>query len=191
MQEHWVMRQHNGREYPLKRKRLRLGRDASNDLTLDDLLVSRHHATMWLTAEGWFVRDEGSRNGTLINGERISGSRLLKLGDRLAFGNAIFELARKVNLACETIAVPSVRRTGVISQASLSKPFVLVVSLLALLLSAFSCGVQFTSDLPTPTQQTVNTSDTFKPTYALDAAAMATPAPALTPRSASTDVWHR
>ncbi|MEJ2864798.1 FHA domain-containing protein [Actinomycetospora flava] len=43
-----------------------LGRDADNDVVLDDPSVSRHHATVTRTAAGYVVEDLGSFNGTTV-----------------------------------------------------------------------------------------------------------------------------
>ena len=58
------------------RERVRLGRDADNDIVLDDLLVSRHHAELRHTDSGLQVVDLGSRNGTYLNGRRVSAADL-------------------------------------------------------------------------------------------------------------------
>jgi len=50
---------------------LRAGRLGSLEIVLDDSSVSRRHAELRCTEEGWFVRDLGSTNGTYVNGVRI------------------------------------------------------------------------------------------------------------------------
>lgn len=62
-----------------------VGRDASADLRLDDPRVSRAHAALRLTPDGLTVRDLGSTNGTLVNGERVTETEL-QPGDQLSFG---------------------------------------------------------------------------------------------------------
>jgi pSer/pThr/pTyr-binding forkhead associated (FHA) protein len=61
---------------------------------LDDVGVSRHHAHIRPTAEGWTVEDLGSTNGVLVNGSGIRGVQLLHPGDRVLLGSTemIFEL---------------------------------------------------------------------------------------------------
>lgn len=65
-----------------------IGRRADNDVALMwDPEVSRLHARLELFGAEWTLVDEGlSRNGSFVNGERITGRRRLKDGDRLCFG---------------------------------------------------------------------------------------------------------
>lgn len=50
-----------------------IGRAPSNDLMVSDDQVSWHHAAVWRESGVLHIRDMGSRNGTLLNGERIRG----------------------------------------------------------------------------------------------------------------------
>lgn len=69
---------------------LTIGRVADNDVVVDDLLVSRHHATVQLGSPGTaVVVDLGGRNGTFVNGLRVARSALLP-GDRLTIGRQTF-----------------------------------------------------------------------------------------------------
>jgi hypothetical protein len=65
-----------------------VGRQQSSDLVLDwDGQVSRLHARFERVDGGWVVVDDGlSRNGTFVNGERLSGRHRLSDGDSLRFG---------------------------------------------------------------------------------------------------------
>lgn len=55
-------------------------------------LVSRHHCAI-LIEDGYVaVRDFGSKNGTLVNGEKVLGQRELKTGDRLTVGTLEFDV---------------------------------------------------------------------------------------------------
>ena len=65
-----------------------VGRRQSADVVLDwDEQVSRLHARLERVEEDWTVVDDGlSRNGTFVNGERLSGRRRLTDGDTLRFG---------------------------------------------------------------------------------------------------------
>lgn len=68
---------------------VRVGRRPGSDLQLHperDLEVSGEHALIDRDAGGWFVRDLDSRNGTLVNGERLRADRYLEDGDEIELG---------------------------------------------------------------------------------------------------------
>jgi pSer/pThr/pTyr-binding forkhead associated (FHA) protein len=71
-----------------ERPRVTVGRTAGHDVRLDfDEEVSQLHAVLERLGEHWTVSDDGlSRNGTYLNGARISGRRRLREGDELRFG---------------------------------------------------------------------------------------------------------
>lgn len=72
------------RTLPLTGERLSLGRSSDNDLSYpEDSGLSRHHMALERVGEAWQVRDLGSKNGTLLNDERIAAPILLKTGDRI------------------------------------------------------------------------------------------------------------
>jgi ABC-type multidrug transport system ATPase subunit/pSer/pThr/pTyr-binding forkhead associated (FHA) protein len=69
--------------------RMAIGRDPDNELHLDHVLVSRRHALLEETADGSYrVRDEGSQNGTFLNGRRLNSNEWMPLddGDRIQIG---------------------------------------------------------------------------------------------------------
>ncbi len=68
---------------------LGVGRHPSNGLVLDHDGVSRQHAVVERTADGWWVRDLGSKNGTTLNGRAVEGRQWLVPGDRLRFGGGV------------------------------------------------------------------------------------------------------
>ena len=67
------------------RVELSIGRADDCDLLLDEATVSRHHAVLRRTPEGWDLRDLGSTNGTRVNGWRVERSAL-RPGDELTVG---------------------------------------------------------------------------------------------------------
>jgi predicted component of type VI protein secretion system len=73
---------------PLAGQQLTVGRRDDNDIALDwDKQVSRLHAQIERIKGDWCLVDDGlSRNGSFVNGERITGRRRLADGDRLCFG---------------------------------------------------------------------------------------------------------
>jgi pSer/pThr/pTyr-binding forkhead associated (FHA) protein len=66
-----------------------IGRDSTNLHTIVDPTVSRRHAVLALTPQGYLLTDQESGNGTRVNGEAISET-LLKHGDRVDFGVVAF-----------------------------------------------------------------------------------------------------
>jgi hypothetical protein len=64
----------------------KLGRDPTNTLVIDDSEVSRYHAEIVASEEGYLLRDLGSVNSTYVNGKNVS-ERLLHLGDKIEMGS--------------------------------------------------------------------------------------------------------
>lgn len=78
-----------GQSFPL-RSEITLGRDKSNTVVIADQKVSRHHATLSPAEETFVVIDQGSANGTYLNGVLISQPNPLKDKDRLSVGDTNF-----------------------------------------------------------------------------------------------------
>jgi len=55
-----------------------------------DSEISRRHARVYRSDGGFLVEDQGSANGTFVNGERIEGPRPLRGGDELRIGTTVF-----------------------------------------------------------------------------------------------------
>ena len=72
----------DGRLYQLTSNITSLGRDATCEVVLDDPGASRRHAEIKVDGERILVRDLGSTNGTLVDGQRLGdGSRVAQVGD--------------------------------------------------------------------------------------------------------------
>jgi pSer/pThr/pTyr-binding forkhead associated (FHA) protein len=76
---------HKGKVYRLEGEGV-LGRDPGVEYSIDDPTVSRRHAEMVKSGEGWRLRDLGSANGTEINGVRLIGDKALRDGDVIGLG---------------------------------------------------------------------------------------------------------
>jgi pSer/pThr/pTyr-binding forkhead associated (FHA) protein len=89
----------SGRELiTLSGQRVTIGKAATNEVSLEhDSTVSRLHAVLDNLGFAWSVRDVGSRNGTYLNGEKISAERVMRSGDELRVGKSrlIFWEARE------------------------------------------------------------------------------------------------
>ncbi|MEV6417578.1 FHA domain-containing protein [Kribbella sp. NPDC051718] len=67
-----------------------IGRDPVADIHLDaNELASRSHARLRLTGAGWSISDDGSRNGTRVNGLPVTASVPLQDNDRIQIGDAV------------------------------------------------------------------------------------------------------
>jgi pSer/pThr/pTyr-binding forkhead associated (FHA) protein len=64
-----------------------MGRLDDNQLQIARAGVSRHHAVIEGTPDGFRLKDLGSQNGTFLNGERVT-ERVLADGDRILIGDA-------------------------------------------------------------------------------------------------------
>lgn len=88
--------------------RCALGRHADCDIAdifAENNGASRYHAVVELVDGGYVVEDSGSRNGTYVNGKRISGRTPLRNGDRL--GIAGVELTFQDDAASTPVAGPA------------------------------------------------------------------------------------
>jgi pSer/pThr/pTyr-binding forkhead associated (FHA) protein len=89
----------DGQKFPLTGISARIGRDDLAELTLlGDSKVSRVHAELRLLKDQWIITDLGSRNGTMVNKQRIE-EHPLKNGDIIQVGNTIvrFEASEDPN----------------------------------------------------------------------------------------------
>jgi len=78
-----------GRRFPVHNHTLILGRDPTCDIPVNDRRVSRQHARIEPDDDGSFLLvDNGSSNGTLVNGERID-NRHINIGDRIGLGRGV------------------------------------------------------------------------------------------------------
>jgi hypothetical protein len=61
----------DGNRVPLTHTPFSIGRGPGNDLVLPSFAVSRRHADILRSSDGFVVRDAGSRNGILVDGRRV------------------------------------------------------------------------------------------------------------------------
>jgi pSer/pThr/pTyr-binding forkhead associated (FHA) protein len=70
-----------------------VGRGAENGMRLDgDEYVSSRHARFEPRPDGLWVEDADSRNGTFVNGSRVTTARLLRAGDVVRIGQTDLEV---------------------------------------------------------------------------------------------------
>ena len=85
-----------GKDFPLDKPELFIGRDLGNDIVINDPEVSRRHARLYLQGNAYIIEDLGSTNGTSINGQHLTGPYMLRAGELITFGE-------RVNLSVEAV----------------------------------------------------------------------------------------
>lgn len=71
-----------------------IGRNVNNTIYIEDDFVSTNHAMLTFRGRSWFVEDQGSTNGTYVNGHRIDRPVALSFGDELTIGRVRMRLDR-------------------------------------------------------------------------------------------------
>ena len=74
------------REVHVGKEPLRIGRDSSNDIHIDNPAVSRFHAEVYRQGYPFFIEDKNSTNGVQVNGTTINWKGGLKDGDMVTIG---------------------------------------------------------------------------------------------------------
>jgi len=69
-----------------------IGRDAGNDVVLNDEAASAKHALLEFAEGEWWIEDSGSTNGTLVNGEVVRSRERVQYGDEVAIGRVALRL---------------------------------------------------------------------------------------------------
>lgn len=90
-----------GRRYPLGTETILLGRGEVCDIRIQDSSVSRRHAKVEPTSNGYVVQDLGSTNGTFVNDRNSTNPLPLRDGDYVRVGNCIYRFLTGGNIENE------------------------------------------------------------------------------------------
>ncbi len=82
----------DGREIKISIPEFIIGRGDEAHLKPSSDLISRNHCSIKIENNAVTIRDMGSRNGTFINGQQITGPHIAKVGDLLRVGRLQFEI---------------------------------------------------------------------------------------------------
>jgi len=80
-----------GKKYTLQEHEFNIGREEGNHIMVDLDNVSRRHAKIICRQQRMFVKDLGSTNGTYLNDQEVTYETLLRSGDLIKVGGAVFK----------------------------------------------------------------------------------------------------
>jgi serine phosphatase RsbU (regulator of sigma subunit) len=111
---------------PLTSDKITIGRSRQSDVSLPDQWLSRRHAEIHRRDDGFYLVDLGSKNGTLLNGAKISRECLLQPGDRIVLGEYVLTFSwdepkdpDEDSGEYETFAYPARRLSDIDTRSSL------------------------------------------------------------------------
>ncbi len=79
-----------GEVYPLEGDEIIIGRGDEHGIVLNIAEISRSHAILTKAEEGYMIKDLGSTNGTFVDKKKVGEKYLLKSGDTIMLGDAIY-----------------------------------------------------------------------------------------------------
>lgn len=100
-----------GKTIDLDTDEVTVGREKTNVLVINDKSLSRFHARLRKTGNGYTLEDLGSTNGTLLNGNLVDSPSKLKPGDEIGFGENVVLEFRRVGFEAESTAVLPSRKS--------------------------------------------------------------------------------
>ena len=106
----------SGRVYEVRKDSLSIGRSRDSDIFVEDLAVSRHHASIVNMGSGDYgLKDEGSANGTKVNGQLVTKYQTypLREGDKIQLGQTVLvwsQTSVQPNQSADTWATPSAQQ---------------------------------------------------------------------------------
>ena len=103
------------KEYIIDQNEIIVGRDETSDIQIDNIAVSREHATIIKGPNYYFIEDMQSKNGTFVNGKKIN-KKFLKPEDEVIIGKHCLQIILDENPALKkkknVIGIESTYRMG-------------------------------------------------------------------------------
>ncbi len=75
-----------GHTFPIESNLVTIGRGLNNDIILEDPRISRQHAQLRYKSRRFLIADQGSTNGTYVNGTPVTTEQVLRAGDIVSLG---------------------------------------------------------------------------------------------------------
>src|SRR5262249_28008951 len=92
----------------ISRPETTIGKGPRNDIVIADPAVSTNHAIVGVDADGYSIRDVGSRNGTFVGGVRITDKHKLRHGEVITVGRS--KLTLRIPSAGDTASITAPAR---------------------------------------------------------------------------------
>jgi len=112
-------------DYVLGSEKITLGRASTNAIVLFDEFSSGCHAAIFPVETGYVIEDQASKNGTFLNGRRLSKDALLKKGDEILIGSTriVFDSRLQTDLEIVDDGETMPSTATVVEVKELLKPF--------------------------------------------------------------------
>lgn len=93
--------------FPLKQKKVSIGRSADNDIAILDPYSSGHHSLIYPKDNHYVVHDNNSKNGTFLNGKKVVAETILNKGDEVLVGSTRIVFDQEILPNVELTDTPS------------------------------------------------------------------------------------
>ena len=87
-----------GRRYWLTKDVIVAGRDPQADFAIDNKRMSRKHFVLLHKKPKYYLKDLGSRNGTIVNDKKVQGEVELKYGDKIQCGGTVLQFVSESSI---------------------------------------------------------------------------------------------
>jgi hypothetical protein len=101
-----------GKAFELSKDVMSVGREANNDIAIQDTEISRNHARISRKGGAYVLEDLGSTNGTFVNKQRLIAPRALVSGDEVGFGTNVVVTFQGTGAAATVVASSAYQQAG-------------------------------------------------------------------------------
>lgn len=132
-----------GGEFILSEPRTSVGRGSDNSVVIPDISVSRQHVVVEKQGERWVLLDQGSGNGTRVNGRPVD-RHALQHGDQIAMGDTVVQFVEPGGAVAHGANTAQVSRLAAgkpAKRGSLKKRAPLYLAILAALALVLAVGM--------------------------------------------------
>jgi pSer/pThr/pTyr-binding forkhead associated (FHA) protein len=111
-----------GKAFELNKEVMTIGREANNDITIQDTEISRNHARISRKSGAYVLEDLGSTNGTFVNKQRLVAPRALVPGDEIGLGTNVVVTLQGEGAAATVVAASAYQSASGTKQPASARP---------------------------------------------------------------------